>query len=140
MNSNIQVSKILYHWILLLHPFFFCETYNLHFTTCVFGQSAIFPFLGGKSLTNLCTAHLSCYFFSDRTIRPHLDHSHNLKPQNAQYHDSNLELSANVGSEKLGIFLAESVLTLKQKTPKRSEEKQPLKDLLGLQCLFFRAL
>jgi len=47
VNLNIKVSKILYHWILLLNPFCFCETQYLHFTTRVFGHCAISPFLGG---------------------------------------------------------------------------------------------
>jgi len=44
---TIKVSKILNQWSLLLKPFCFCETEYLHFTTRVFGHSAISPFLGG---------------------------------------------------------------------------------------------
>jgi len=47
VNLNIKVSKTLNHWLLLLASFRFCETQYLHFTTCVFGHSAITPFLGG---------------------------------------------------------------------------------------------
>jgi len=46
VNLDIKVSKTLSHWILLLASFRFCETQYLHFTTCVFGHSAITPFLG----------------------------------------------------------------------------------------------
>jgi len=42
----IKVSKILYQWILLLNQFCLGETSYLHFTTRVFGHSAITPFLG----------------------------------------------------------------------------------------------
>jgi len=41
------VSKTLNHWFLLLALFRFRETQYLHFTTRVFGHSAITPFLGG---------------------------------------------------------------------------------------------
>ena len=44
----LKVTKILYQCILLLNPFWFCETWDLHFTTRVFGHSAITPFLGGS--------------------------------------------------------------------------------------------
>ena len=47
VNLNIKVSKPLSHWLLLLASFRFCETQYLHFTTRVFGHSAITPFLGG---------------------------------------------------------------------------------------------
>jgi len=46
---NIKVTKILYHWSLLMDQFRFCET---HFTTYqgfVADQSAISPFLGGMN-------------------------------------------------------------------------------------------
>jgi len=36
-----------------MNPFCFCETQYLHFTTRVFGHSAISPFLGGFKI-NLC--------------------------------------------------------------------------------------
>jgi len=48
VNLNIKVSKTLNHWLLLLASFRFCETQCLHFTTFVFGHSAITPFLGGS--------------------------------------------------------------------------------------------
>ena len=51
MNLYVKVSKILYEWILLLNPFGFCETLYLHFTTRMFGHSAITPFLGGEGET-----------------------------------------------------------------------------------------
>jgi len=44
------VSKTLYHLTLSLASFRFGETKYLHFTTHVFGHSAIFPFLGGIEL------------------------------------------------------------------------------------------
>jgi len=50
VNLNIEVSKTLTHWFLLLASFRFCETQYLHFTTRVFGHSAITPCLGGKSV------------------------------------------------------------------------------------------
>jgi len=46
VNLNMKVSKVLYHWILSLNHFSFCETQYLHFTTHVFGHSVISPFLG----------------------------------------------------------------------------------------------
>ena len=49
LKKYVKVSKILYHWFLLLNPFCFVEIYYLHITTRVFDQSAISPFLGGKS-------------------------------------------------------------------------------------------
>jgi len=52
VNDNIKVSKILYHWTLSLASFRFCETQCLHFTTRVFFQSAISPFLGGDATDN----------------------------------------------------------------------------------------
>ena len=46
-NQDMKVSKVLYHWTLSLDSFGFCDTQYLHFITCVFGHSAIAPFLGG---------------------------------------------------------------------------------------------
>jgi len=46
-NLNTKVSKMLCEWILLLSPFCFCDKKYLHFTTRMFGHSAIGPFLGG---------------------------------------------------------------------------------------------
>jgi len=41
------------------------------------------------------------------TILPHLDHSHNQKPQNFRYHNSDLATLANVGIGRLlGLFRA----------------------------------
>jgi len=54
VNLNTKVSKILYQWILVLKPFCLCETWYLHFTTRVFGHSAITPFLGGVCWLYLC--------------------------------------------------------------------------------------
>ena len=56
------MSKRLYHWTLLLASFRFCETQYLHFTTRVFGHSAISPFLGGQISyvtreSHCCTTH-----------------------------------------------------------------------------------
>jgi len=54
-----------------------------------------------------CAFFLLLFF----TIRPHLDHSHNQKPQNARYHNSNLATLANVGIGRFwGFFQEESVL------------------------------
>ena len=45
INWYIKVCKILYQRTLLMNEFCFCETYYLHFTTRVFGHSAITPSL-----------------------------------------------------------------------------------------------
>jgi len=68
VNLYIKVSKILYQWILLLNSFCFCETWYLHFTTRVFGHSAITPFLGG----NLSEARFIC---GDPIIHIHMKRS-----------------------------------------------------------------
>jgi len=44
------VTKILYHWILLLDRFRFCETHFTTYQRFVADRSAISPFLGGMHL------------------------------------------------------------------------------------------
>jgi len=43
----MKLSKILYHWQLLMASFRFVETYLLHIKPFVINKSAISPFLGG---------------------------------------------------------------------------------------------
>jgi len=45
-NYNIKLSNILYHWLLSMASFRFCETYLLHIKPLVVNKSAIFPFWG----------------------------------------------------------------------------------------------
>jgi len=47
VNLKIKMSKTLNHWPSLLASYRFYETQYLHFTTRVFGHSAITTFLGG---------------------------------------------------------------------------------------------
>jgi len=46
-NYNMKLSNILYHWLLSMASFRFCETYLLHIKPFVVNKSAISPFLGG---------------------------------------------------------------------------------------------
>ena len=48
VKQYIKVGEILYLWPLSLASFRSCETQYLHFTTRVFGHSAISLFLGGQ--------------------------------------------------------------------------------------------
>ena len=59
LNLNIQVTKILYQWLLLLHSFRFCETYLTTHPRFVASTSAISPFLGGIHAVEclVCTAY-----------------------------------------------------------------------------------
>jgi len=50
VNYNIQLSNILYHWLLSMASFRFCETYLLHIKPFVVNKSAISPFWGGGSI------------------------------------------------------------------------------------------
>jgi len=52
------VTKILYHWILLLDQFRFCETHFTTYQRFVADQSAISPFLGGVSLSSCLSSCL----------------------------------------------------------------------------------
>jgi len=45
-NYSIKLNNILYHWLLSMPSFRFCETYLLHIKLFVGNQSAISPFLG----------------------------------------------------------------------------------------------
>jgi len=46
-NYSIKLSNILYHWVLSMASFRFCETYLLHIKPFVVNKSAISSFLGG---------------------------------------------------------------------------------------------
>ena len=46
VNYNIKLTNVLYHWILSMASFRFCETYLLHIKLFVGNQCANSPFLG----------------------------------------------------------------------------------------------
>ena len=50
---NLKLRNILYHWLLSMALFQFCETYLLHIKLFVGNQSAISPFLGGFKLVHI---------------------------------------------------------------------------------------
>jgi len=45
VNYNIKFSNMLYHWLLSMASFYFCETYLLHIKLFVGNQSVNSPFL-----------------------------------------------------------------------------------------------
>jgi len=51
-NFNIEVTKILYYWFLLLHSFNFCESYFTTHQRFVANKSAISTFVGGTQERN----------------------------------------------------------------------------------------
>ena len=61
LNLNIKVTKILYHWFLLLDQFRFCETYFTTYQRFVADQSAISPFLGGHATYIDTSCHVCQY-------------------------------------------------------------------------------
>jgi len=64
MNLNMKVTKILYHWFLLLDQFRFCETHFTTYQRFVADQSAISPSLGGiyncRLYTCVCVQNNDC--------------------------------------------------------------------------------
>ena len=55
---NIKVTKVRYHWLLLLEQFRFCETHFTTYPRFVADQSAMTPFLGGIDLSSVYTLHV----------------------------------------------------------------------------------
>ena len=60
-NYNIKLINILFHWILSMASFRFCETYLLHIKLFVGNNSVISPFLGSVwGDSSMCVPWLFC--------------------------------------------------------------------------------
>jgi len=109
-NYNIKLSNILYHWLLSIASFGFCETYLLHIKPFVVNKSVISPFLGSSFMCVFLfyrPCYLCMYFDSEEICQ-------------MIYYTIHMGRLRSVGSFKLQVSFAEYRLfyrTLLQKRP-----------------------